>query len=399
MLLSGTVASLILGMLIPGRVGRLDVRATIIKFRFALLPAVQLFCIATFFIGGAWFWSGFAVMLAAQLLFDAFGVEERGVDEAGPGSIESYMLHAVLPLHAVLTVLLIYHLSDWDFLGIGALSLFSRDLAAVRASSSAVDLTGAVICTGVLCAAVSGSVGHELMHRINSRFDLMCSRLILAFCGYTSLTIEHVYGHHRTVGTLEDPTTARRGTGFWSYVPRAIALTNRNAFRFEAARMRHKGRSTWGTGNRTLQGAAMSAALAGVFWAGAGGQGLTAFLVICLIGQVVIEQFNYIGHYGLVRVPGTPVMPRHSWNAFQLVSTSILFNLPRHSSHHSAPTKPYWALHPERDAPETPYGTTLMAIIALVPPLWFRVIGPGLEEWDATLASEEERALLANSGG
>lgn len=360
---------------------------------------MQVLSIVTFLLGGGWFWLGFAVLVSAQLLFDAFGIEDRTVPDAGRGRLENGALHASLPLHAVLTALLIYHLSDWDFLAIGTFSkaVLSHDLEAVRAAASTFNLLGAVFCTAVMCSAVSGSAGHELMHRVHNRIDVLCSRLLLAFCGYASFNIEHVYGHHRTVGTPDDPTTARRGTAFWTYFPRAVVLTNRNAFRFEASRMRKKGKPAWSSGNRALQGVALSCVIAAIFVVGAGWLGLAAYLSIALIGQGVIEQFNYVGHYGLVRVPGSPVMPRHSWNAFQLVSSSILFNLPRHSSHHTAPAKPYWLLEPEKDAPETPYGTTTMALIALAPPLWFRVIGPELQQWDVKLASDGERALLAKS--
>lgn len=372
-------------------------RAAITRYRFALLPLVQVFCIATFFVGGAWFWAGFAFMLAGQFLFDALEYDERGASEKGSWSLENGALYAALPLHAMLTALLLFHLSDSDFLGLGegVAAIFGYDLFAVRSDASWFDLAGAVVCAGVMCSAVSGSAGHELMHRIHSRPDVACARLLLAFCGHTSLTIEHVFGHHRTVGTPDDPTTARRGTGFWAYLPRAILGTNRNAFLFEAHRLLRKGKPVWSAANRVLQGHIMSLMVLGCFVAGAGWSGFAAYMVIAVIGHVVIEQFNYVGHYGLVRVPGTPVMPRHSWNAFQLASTSVLFNLPRHSSHHSSPTRPYWALEPEEDALETPYGTILMAVIALAPPVWFRVIAPKLKEWDETLASVEERALIS----
>jgi hypothetical protein len=39
-----------------------------------------------------------------------------------------------------------------------------------------------------------------------------------------------------------------------------------------------------------------------------------------------------------------------------------------------------------------------MALIALVPPLWNRIMGPLLADWDRRLASEGERRLLHERG-
>ncbi|MBK8789940.1 MAG: hypothetical protein IPO28_07155 [Holophagaceae bacterium] len=39
------------------------------------------------------------------------------------------------------------------------------------------------------------------------------------------------------------------------------------------------------------------------------------FVAAGLWGKAVLEIINFIEHYGLVRVPGTRVEPRHSWNS------------------------------------------------------------------------------------
>jgi alkane 1-monooxygenase len=60
--------------------------------------------------------------------------------------------------------------------------------------------------------------------------------------------------------------------------------------------------------------------------------------------------------------------------------------------------KPFWALEADSDAPLLPYGYKTMIVMALVPPLWRRVVEPRLAEWDSRFASEGERRLLAEAG-
>jgi alkane 1-monooxygenase len=146
--------------------------------------------------------------------------------------------------------------------------------------------------------------------------------------------------------------------------------------------------------NRFLQGLILELLIVvGVFTA-AGMGGLGAFLASTTIGILVIELSNYVAHYGLVRVPGQAVEPRHSWNAPRLVTTSLALNLTRHAHHHEDAGRRYWKLTVLDDAPIYPFGLGIMETIALMPPIWFRCVHPLLEDWDRRLASAEELELL-----
>ena len=48
------------------------------------------------------------------------------------------------------------------------------------------------------------------------------------------------------------------------------------------------------------------------------------FLLCAFIAKSLLEVINYTEHYGLVRVPGQKVRPRHSWNSNSVMS-SIFF--------------------------------------------------------------------------
>ena len=98
--------------------------------------------------------------------------------------------------------------------------------------------------------------------------------------------------------------------------------------------------------------------------------------------------------YGLVRASGERVAARHTWNCYRLISNALQYNLPRHSAHHLVASRPFWSLARESGSPTLPYGYQTMAAIAVLPPLWRRIMKPLLDEWDDRFASEAERAIV-----
>jgi alkane 1-monooxygenase len=238
---------------------------------------------------------------------------------------------------------------------------------------------------------VSGAVGivyaHELMHQKN-RVERWLGDLLLAMVLYSHFRSEHLRVHHIHVGTPRDPVTARYNEGFHRFFWRVLRECPRSAWRAEKAllarrglRMRSFQNPFWRYG--LLQGAmlALAAALGG--WAG-----LALFLWQAFIAVWQLELVNYIEHYGLTRRHlgegrYEPVRPRHSWNAAHRASNWFLINLQRHSDHHCKPDRrfPLLQTYGEDQAPQLPYGYPLMASIALVPPVWRRIMNPRVRAW------------------
>ena len=113
-----------------------------------------------------------------------------------------------------------------------------------------------------------------------------------------------------------------------------------------------------------------------------------------LICWLMLTQANYVEHYGLGRALNDkgryePVRPIHSWNADQWLSNALLFNLQRHSDHHAHAWRDYQVLRTFDDVPHLPTGYPGTFLLALIPPLWFRVLNPRVEAWaeehDATI--------------
>ncbi len=365
--------------------------------RYGTMNLIALAWIAATLAGGAWGW---AVYVGAALL-TTVGDEASGRDleTLGPGGRLFYdlNLYATLPLVASGVVLTLGHFGpDWLFAPVWA--LLGLDLAAARAATGAWSLAGLLVAGGLVVGAAGVNVAHELMHRTGNRAAWLSSRWLLAFTFDTTFAIEHVHGHHRYVGTERDPATARRGETALAFVIRSTLGQIAGAFRFEAARLARKGQGPWTLSNMALRGQLMSLALLVASWLLAGWVGVAAFVALGVQGKIYLELVNYVEHYGLVRAPGGRIEPRHAWNCYNVVSNAVLYNLPRHSHHHMFAAKPFWALEADADAPQLPYGYKTMVLVALIPPLWRRIVDPRLAHWDSHFASDEERAILRSKG-
>src|SRR5690349_20066515 len=67
-----------------------------------------------------------------------------------------------------------------------------------------VDVIGKTFVMGFLCGVMGINVGHELGHRSNKAEQLL-AKLLLMSSLYMHFFIEHNKGHHKRVGTREDP--------------------------------------------------------------------------------------------------------------------------------------------------------------------------------------------------
>ncbi len=303
-------------------------------------------------------------------------------------------LYANLPLLLAGYVLFFARLSLWQE---GSESFFSPFFLEARRATSAVDLIGGFLGLGLLFGIAATNVAHELVHRTWSPWAQGVGRCLLAFTWDGQFAIEHVYGHHRKVSTFEDPASARRGEGFYRFFVRSFSEGTASAWVIEKNFLSKKNRATWSLSNRLLLSWSVSLSLALLAGIMASWLGLLVHLALAVYGKAYLELVNYVEHYGLVRLPKTPVHRRHSWNSNAPISSWFLYNLPRHSHHHAVGHLPFWRLNPEADAPTLPFGYMTMIVLALNPRLFKKVMEPQLNAWDETFASEEEKAVYASA--
>jgi len=316
-----------------------------------------------------------------------------------PGVL-TVQLWLALPMLAMIVFAAVWYACPGDPLGFGAAieGLTSYDVFAARArTQSSGHMFSIFVLTGLMIGMIGTITAHELTHRTWDRTSMLVGRWLLAFSFDTNFSIEHVYGHHRYVSTVEDPATAPRGRNVYFHIVASTVKGNISAWKIEADRLRKKqlGVVTWH--NAVIRGQLMSALLVAIAYAMGGWAGAGFFIVCALWGKALLEIVNYMEHYGMVRNPATPVQPRHSWNTNRRVSSWTMFNLTRHSHHHAQGEVPYHDLKPYPNAPMmiSGYLTTIMA--AMIPPLWHKLMTPKVLAWDRDYATAEELALAARA--
>jgi alkane 1-monooxygenase len=266
---------------------------------------------------------------------------------------------------------------------------------------------GLMLTMGIV-SGIAINTAHELGHK-RASLERWLSKVALAQSGYGHFFIEHNRGHHVRVATPEDPASARLGESFWAFLPRTIAGSLRSAWGIERARLGRMGRSPWTHRNDILNAWAMSVLLFGGLAVAFGPVVLPYLLGQAVIGFCLLEVVNFLEHYGLLRQRREDgryerCRPEHSWNSDNIASNVLLYHLQRHSDHHANPTRRYQALRTVDEAPQLPTGYAGMILLAVVPPLWRRVMDRRLLEHyggdvdRANVAPRARRRLLARYG-
>ncbi|WP_345349176.1 alkane 1-monooxygenase [Rhodococcus olei] len=240
----------------------------------------------------------------------------------------------------------------------------------------------AMATTAGIVAGVGINAAHELGHK-RPKHERWLAKIALAQSFYGHFYVEHNHGHHLRVATPEDPATARYGESFWAFLPRTVFGGIRSAWRYEKARLARRGRRTWSVRNDVLNAWAMSVVLFAALLVGYGWSIAPWLALQAVFGVVFLEAVNYLEHYGLLRRKLDDgryerVAPRHSWNSDHVCSNAFLYQLQRHSDHHANPLRRYQTLRSMRDAPQLPAGYAVLVIVAVIPPLWRRVMDPRL---------------------
>lgn len=237
-----------------------------------------------------------------------------------------------------------------------------------------------LVAFGLFFGQVGNPAAHELIHRAARALNRLGVTIYVAFL-FGHHVSAHRLVHHIHVGTKGDPNSARRGLGFWRFLPRAWI----GSFRAGLAAERALG--TRGTGRRRnpyvlyVGGAAVM--LVGVL-VSFGWRGLVVYLLLAAHVQSQLLVSDYVQHYGLRRatLPGgkvEPVGPQHSWDAAGWYSSAMMLNAPRHADHHAHPSRPYPQLLLPDGVPRLPAPLPAMSVLALFPPLWRRVMDKRLD--------------------
>jgi len=315
--------------------------------------------------GGAWTWLPILVLYAGLPLADL--VTGRVAHHPDPDTVRALEEE---PAFRVVT---------WAWVPVQiALLVWVLD-AVSDPARTLVERAGLVFSMGSVAGAVGITFAHELLHR-SGRFERALADVLLAAVSYPHFAIEHVHGHHRHVGTPLDPATARLGEGYWRFLARTLTGGLRHAWQVEASRLRRARRPAQSPANAMVRYGLTMAVVYATVWIAWGSIGMLAFLLQGLIAVMLLEGINYVEHYGLIRHSSNGAYERvsaaHSWDSRHRASNWLLINLARHADHHCVASRRYPALATLDPAPQLPAGYGSMLLLALVPPLWRRVMDP-----------------------
>lgn len=247
---------------------------------------------------------------------------------------------------------------------------------------------GMILAFGISCGVFGINVAHELGHR-STWYEQLMSKLLLLSTLYMHFFIEHNRGHHKNVSTDEDPASSRRGEMIYAFWFRSVTDGWVSAWHLERDRLAKTNTPWYSLRNEMLVYQLVQIALLASIAIGFGWKVMLAFIVSSTIGFLLLETVNYIEHYGLRRkkIDGEyyeKVMPVHSWNSNHPVGRLMLFELTRHSDHHYMASRKYQVLRHFDQSPQMPTGYPGMMVLALFPPLWFKVMHAHIDKYKAS---------------
>ncbi len=129
---------------------------------------------------------------------------------------------------------------------------------------------------------------------------------------------------------------------------------------------------------RVFLGVAMQAAFTAAAFAVGGPVAMILHLAIGALTLFNMSVFDYVLHYGLQRdrASGEPVTRALSFNSHYPVENIVYMNAALHGHHHVAASRPYGDLETDPSEPTFPTPINAWALVALVPPVWQKVMDP-----------------------
>jgi alkane 1-monooxygenase len=354
---------------IPSVINLQSIRLNISKLKYFVVLAFPAAALIAFLSSGFW------TLLPAVLIFGIvplvelflspdhtnFSEKEKGIRAAD--KFFDWFLYAMIPLL------------------VGVLVLFLFSISADNLTTF--DFLGRIFSMGVL-GGVAINLGHELGHRTN-RFEQFLGEISLLISLENHFLPYHNLGHHRNVGTPNDPATARRNEPVYTFWIRSQFGSYRQAWQFEIEKQRRNKRHPLALRNRMVGYTIAQTILLTTIYLAFGLKTMLAFVGAAIIGKMILETVNYIEHYGLARKLKADgryerVLPQHSWNSDHVLGRAILFELSRHSDHHFKASKHYQTLDSFAESPQMPTGYPGMMIFSLFSPLWFWYMNRRIDE-------------------
>jgi len=342
----------------------------VLRYYFGVLA--QFVGIGGILAGGGWAWLGVAELPLFAVVDSLLGDDLRKRDVR--------VKDAVMDIPVVLSSIL------------GPLTLVALAWKIGQEGHSTIAVTGMILSGAWLALVPVVPALHELYHKRTPWKYVLGTYLQFPYMDCTR-SVAHMMSHHLHVGTPKDADTAQRGESMYSFIVRTIPGNYRELYATEKATAAKRGVSVWSWQGKLTKAVLAYLGFLGVLLLVGGLGGMAAGFASSLIARLWVEAFNYLQHCGLIRAESEPIAPRHVWNHLAPISRLAAFEITNHCEHHLDAYVPYYRMRPDADGPRMP-SAFLCFLVALVPPLWNRLIlWPRLRHWDLPFASAAEREL------
>ena len=333
-----------------------------LKYLFAY--TIPLSTYVSFYLGGyfSFFTLGYAFILIPSLELILNETDRKYSEDEKEDRLKNFLFDIMLYLNLPIVFILLAY-------GLNKLIVNSYETY---------EVIGLIFSLGILLATNAINVAHELGHRKNV-FDKTLSKLLFLPCLYMHFYLEHNLGHHKNVGTQEDPATARYNQNLFHFWIESVIKQYFNAWSIQLRLLNIEKRSFFSIKNDMFFYTIFQIFYLIFLFQIFGLIGVLYGIIVAIISFLFLETINYIEHYGLKRkkLPSgryERVEKFHSWNSNHIVGRIVLYELTRHSDHHYKSNKKYQILENINESPQLPFGYPTSMLLSFFPPLWFYVM-------------------------
>lgn len=218
---------------------------------------------------------------------------------------------------------------------------------------------------------------HELSHSL-FKIDKCLSKVAMVLIGYGHFSREDSC-HHHNEGNVGMGHVAEKSETVYSFVAKHIPMGIYESLLLERSLLVKEGKSD--LHNSIIQNYILSFILAIVIQDLFGNLALFGYVFQSVFCIFFVSVISYIQHYGLAKIKFKKIDEGIAWEYDGFFANLLSLNIMRHSFHHLKRHIPYYFNHIQQNSPKLPFGYVVLVFVALIPPLWFKMMNGRLSDY------------------